>query len=98
MVDALPIIALAQLLPYETSHHDLHPLFPENGILGLFQSRGVFVVDSVKSGRNRGLLGQEGRRLRGGHVDLQAANEAGSTNSQDGCRVVGCRTSGVGIL
>lgn len=73
MVDALPVVALPQLLAHQSPHHDLDPLLPDNGILGLLEARGVFVVDSVKGGRDRGLLGQEGRRLGGGHRDVWTA-------------------------
>ena len=60
MVDSLPVVALAELLPYQTAHHDLDPLLPDDGILCLLEALGVLVVDAVECGSDLGLLGQKG--------------------------------------
>lgn len=67
MVHALPIIALGQLLPHQATHHNSDPLLADNGILGLLQALRIIVVDTVKGGRDGGLLGQEGRRFGSRH-------------------------------
>ena len=63
VVDTLPVVALAQLVPHQPPHHDLHPLLADDGILGLLQARRVVVVDAVECGGDLGLLGQEGLGL-----------------------------------
>lgn len=61
MVHALPVVALGQLLPHQATHHNSDPLLADDGILGLLQALRIIVVDAVESGRDGGLLGQEGR-------------------------------------
>lgn len=67
MIDAFPVVTLAQLLPDQPSHHHLHPLLPDDGILCLLQRLVVFVVDSVECWRHGWLLGQERGGLGGRH-------------------------------
>jgi hypothetical protein len=75
MVDALPVIALAELLPHEPRHHAPHPLLADDGILGGFQPRRVVVVDAGEGGRHGGLFGEEERGFgRGCHGVLSAGN------------------------
>ena len=67
MVHALPVVALGQLLPHQTTHHNSDPLLADDGILGLLQALRIIVVDAVKGGRDGGLLGQKGRRFGSRH-------------------------------
>ena len=59
MIDPLLEITLAQLLPYQPGHHALHPLFPDDRILGSLQPWRIVVVDSFEAGRDFGLFGEE---------------------------------------
>lgn len=68
MIDAFPVIALAQLFSNQSRHHAPNPLFPYNSILRLLESCGILVVDSVEGRRDLGFLRQEGCRFGGrGH-------------------------------
>lgn len=67
MVDSLSVVALAELIPYQTAHHDLDPLLPDDSILCLLEALGVIVVDAVEGGSDLGLLGQKGLGLGGRH-------------------------------
>lgn len=70
MVDALPVVTLAQLLPYEPSHHDVHPLLPDDGVLGLLDALVVIEVDPFEGWWHGRLLGQESLGLGGRHREL----------------------------
>ena len=86
MVDALPVVALAQLLADQPAHHDLHPLLADDGVLGLLEALVVFVVDAVKGRRDLRLLGQEGLGLGSRHGDLVRVWLARSRNTESkGC-------------
>lgn len=92
MVDAFPVVALAELLPNQPAHHDLDPLLPDDGILGLLEALGVVVVDSVKGGRDGGLLGQEGRGFGGRHCVLLSLE----TGAGSGLSLIGLVDVGLG--
>ena len=68
MVDALAVVALAQLVTDQARHHAADPLLADDGVLGLLERDGVVVVDAVEGGRDGGLLGEEGGRLGDGHL------------------------------
>lgn len=70
VVDALPVVALAQLLPDEPSHHDLHPLLPDDGVLGLLEALVVIKVDPFEGWWHGRLLGQESLGLGGRHCEV----------------------------
>lgn len=70
MVDALPVVTLAQLLPDEPSHHDVHPLLPDDGVLGLLDALVVVEVDPFEGWWHGRLLGQESLGLGGRHCEL----------------------------
>ena len=76
MVDAFSVVAFAELFTHKPTHHDLHPLFSDNGILSLFERLGVVVVNAVEGGRNGRLLGQESRRFRGRHGEFSACRDS----------------------
>ena len=63
VIDALPVVALVQFIPYEPRHHGLHPLLSYDGISGRLQARSVFVVDAIEGGRNGGFAGEEHGRF-----------------------------------
>lgn len=69
MIHTLAVVTFAQLLSYQPPHHDLHPLFPDDGVLRLLQSLVVVVVDAVEGGRDGRLLGQEGFGFGSRHCD-----------------------------
>lgn len=59
VVDSFAVVAFAELLAHQSSHHDLHPLLPDDGVLGGLQRLVVVVVNAIERGRDLGLLGQE---------------------------------------
>ena len=75
VVDALPAIAFAHLLAHEPRHHELDPLFTDNGILRLLDSLVVLVGDAMETGRDRGLLLEKRFRLGDGHGEMRVAGE-----------------------
>lgn len=70
MVDALAVVTFAQLLPDKSSHHDMHPLLPDDGILGLLDALVVVEVDPFEGWWHGRLLGQESLGLGGRHCEL----------------------------
>lgn len=67
VVDTFPSVALVQLVPDESTHHDLDPLLANDGIRSLLHSLVVIQVDAVEGWRDLWLLGQESLGLGGGH-------------------------------
>ena len=67
VVHALPVVALAQLLPHQPRHHALHPLLPDHGVLRGFQRLVVVVVDAVERRGHRRLGRFEHLGLGSGH-------------------------------
>ena len=59
VVDPLPPVALAHLVPHQPRHHAPHPLLPDDSILRALERSVVLVVDTVKGWRNLGLFGKE---------------------------------------
>jgi hypothetical protein len=69
MVDPLPPVAFAHLVPHQPRHHALDPLLPNNGILRGLERFIVVVVDALEGGSDLGLLREEEFRLGRGHCD-----------------------------
>lgn len=67
VVDPLPPVALAHLVPHQPRHHAPDPLLPDNSILRALERSVVLVVDTVKGWRNLGLFGKEEFGLWGRH-------------------------------
>lgn len=67
MIDALALVALAQLLADKPGHHAADPLFADDGVAGVVQGDVVFEVDAVVGRGHGGLFGEEGFGFRGGH-------------------------------
>lgn len=67
MIDTLPPIALAHLLPHQSRHHALHPLLTKNRILCRLKRLVVVEVDALEGRRDRGLFGKESCGLGGRH-------------------------------
>lgn len=67
VVDSLPPVALAHLLPDQPGHHTLNPLLANDSILRALQGNVVLVVDSIEGGRDLWLLGQKRSGLRCRH-------------------------------
>jgi hypothetical protein len=77
MVHALPIIALPQLLSYQSRHHALDPLLPYDSILCLLQSRCIVVINSVEGRRNLWLLRKKRLGLGSRHCGYWACSRKG---------------------
>lgn len=60
MIDTLPPVTLAHLIPDQSRHHALHPLFPQHRVLGGFEGGLVVVVDAVEGWRYFWLAREEG--------------------------------------
>lgn len=71
MVHARTVIAFAKLLADQASHHDLHPLLANDGVLSLLQPLVVIVIDAIEGGRDGRLLGQEGGGFGCRHGDVE---------------------------
>jgi hypothetical protein len=67
MIDPLPPVALAHLIPHQSRHHALDPLLPDDSILRRLERRVVVVVDALERGRNLWLFGEEECGLRRRH-------------------------------
>jgi hypothetical protein len=67
VVDALSVVALAQLFPHQPRHHALHPLLSDHGILRGFERFVVIVVDAVEGWGDCGLGCLEHGGLRSRH-------------------------------
>lgn len=59
MINPLPPVTLAHLLPHQPRHHAPNPLLPNDSILCAFERSVVLVVDTIKGRRNLGLFGKE---------------------------------------
>jgi hypothetical protein len=59
MVDSLPPVALAHLLPHQPCHHALDPLLPDDRVLCGLEGCVVIVVDAIKGGSDLRLLCEE---------------------------------------
>jgi hypothetical protein len=68
VVDALSVVALAQLLPHQSRHHALHPLLSDHGILRRFKRFVVVVVHAVEGWWNSWLGRLKHLRLGSRHV------------------------------
>ena len=68
MIDPFLKITLAQLLPYQPSHHALHPLFPDDCVLGSLEPWRVVEVYAREAGRDFGLFGEEHGGFWGRHA------------------------------
>jgi hypothetical protein len=67
VIDPLPPVAFAHLVPHQPRHHALDPLLPDNSILCGLERFVVVVVDALKGGSDLGLLCEEEFGLGGGH-------------------------------
>ena len=67
VVDALSVVALAQLLPHQSRHHALHPLLSDHGVLRGLERFVVVVVDAVEGRGHRRLGRFEHLGLGSGH-------------------------------
>ena len=69
MVHTLALVAFAQLITDQSSHHSSNPLFSNDRVLGGLESLGVGVVNAVESGSDGGLLSLELGGFGGRHCD-----------------------------
>lgn len=68
MVHAFLVVAPAHLLPNQTRHHALNPLFADDGILGGLERFVVVVIYAVEGGSDLGRGCFEGLGHWGGHI------------------------------
>jgi hypothetical protein len=96
MVDTLPPVAFAHLVPHQPRHHALDPLLPNNGILRSLERFVIVVVDALEGGSDLGLLREKEFGLGGGHCGDRERCEQPKLLVRVGERKHGCLSRSIG--